>query len=126
MRRVLVDMSVWVEHFKCPNTDLASLIRRGVVLSHPLIIGEIACGMSPDREQLLRDLADLPHANHVSVPEVIEFIEREQLYGKGCGLIDIMLLASARVTRATALWTVDKRQAALAERFGILYSPALH
>lgn len=123
MSRVLVDTSVWVGHFKRPNPDLAGLIRRGVVLSHPLIVGEIACGTPPDREQLLRDLADLPQSNHISVSEVVEFIEREQLYGKGCGLIDVMLLASARVTRATKLWTLDRRQAALADRFGILYAP---
>lgn len=124
MRLLVIGLGFLV-HFKRLNPDLAGLIHRGVVLSHPLIVGEIACGTPPEREQLLRDLADLPQSNHISVSEVVDFIERERLYGKGCGLIDVMLLASARVTRATKLWTLDQRQATLADRFGILYAPAL-
>ena len=123
MNRVLVDTSVWVEHFKRPNPVLAGLIRRKLVLSHYLVIGEIACGTPPNRMQTLLDLGELSQASHVSVHEVLAFIDRERLYGLGCGLVDMLLIVSARVTPNTELWTIDRRQAKLAERFGILYRP---
>ena len=45
------------------------------------------------------------------------FIEREELYGIGCGIVDISLLASTLMTPGTRLWTLDKRLATLAARF---------
>ncbi|MCK9606353.1 MAG: hypothetical protein M0R33_07860 [Methylomonas sp.] len=53
--------------------------------------------------------------------EVEEFIEREALYGLGCGLIDLQLLASVLITPGATLWTMDKPLAKLAERFGVAY-----
>jgi len=38
----------------------------------------------------------------------------------GYGLIDLHLLASVLITPGTKLWTLDKRLARLAERFGWL------
>jgi hypothetical protein len=58
--------------------------------------------------------------------KVIEFIERERLYGGGCGLVDHLLLASVLMTPGVELWTLDKRSNVLSERFGIRHSPALH
>ena len=56
----------------------------------------------------------------------MEFIEREQLYGLGCGLVDMVLLASTLITPGAELWTLDKRLAGLAERFGVMHQAALH
>ena len=53
------------------------------------------------------------------------FIEREKLYGLGCGLVDMLLLASTLITPGAALWTLDKRLAELAGRFGVDYQPTL-
>jgi hypothetical protein len=58
--------------------------------------------------------------------EVMEFIERERLYGLGCGMVDLVLLASTLITPNAVLWTLDKRLAALCERFAVLHRPALH
>ncbi len=58
--------------------------------------------------------------------EVMDFIEREKLYGLGCGLVDLVLLASTLITPSAELWTPDKRLAALCERFGVMHRPALH
>jgi len=52
--------------------------------------------------------------NQVGLQEVEEFIEREALYGLGCGLIDLLLLASVLITPDAKLWTLDKRLARLA------------
>ncbi len=54
------------------------------------------------------------------------FIERERLYGLGCGLVDMLLLASTLLTANTVLWTADKRLADLAHRFDVAFEPALH
>lgn len=89
-----------------------------------MVIGEIACGTPPaPRAQTLDDLGMLAMAQHASVSETMAFVEREALYGLGCGIVDMMLLASTIMTPAATLWTLDKRLAGLALRFGVAYQP---
>ena len=126
MSSVLVDTSVWVDHFRRGNTDLAMLLALDLVLMHPLIVGEIACGTPPSRSQTLLDLGRLQPSQQASVRETMAFVEREQLFGLGCGLIDMQLLASTLMTPGVALWTLDKRLGALAERFGVLHQAGRH
>jgi len=126
MTQVLVDTSVWVDHFRQHNADLADLLALDLVACHPMVLGEIACGTPPVRAQTLADLARLPAAQQASTREVLAFVEREQLFGLGCGWVDVTLLASALMTPDTELWTLDKRLGALAERFGVMHRPALH
>ena len=126
MKAVLVDTSVWVDHFRSGNDALVELLELDLVMVHPLIVGEIACGTPPRRIQTLSDLNGLQQTQQVSVREVLEFIERERLFGLGCGLVDLMLLASALMTPGVELWTLDQRLSALAERFGVLYRPIIH
>lgn len=119
---ILVDSSVWVDHFKNRNDDLVRLLLADLALIHPLIIAELACGTPPaPRTQTLNNLRQLRICNQASLQEVEAFIERETLYGLGCGLIDLQLLASVLITPGSKLWTLDKRLARLAERFGIAY-----
>lgn len=73
------------------------------------------------RAQTLGDIALLQQSVQASTEEVMQFIEREKLYGLGCGLVDISLLASTLITPGTSLWTLDKRLAQMAERLGALY-----
>jgi hypothetical protein len=61
-----------------------------------------------------------------TVDEAIRFVETEQLFGHGCGLVDMLLLASTIITPGAQLWSLDKRLSALAERFGVIYQPELH
>ncbi|KQB58910.1 hypothetical protein AE621_13205 [Acidovorax sp. SD340] len=89
------------------------------VLTHPLIRGEISCGTPPDRTRTLADLAELRHASLATVPETIDFIERQKLYGKGVGFIDFQLLASTVLTAGALLWTADKKLCALARHFNV-------
>jgi hypothetical protein len=126
MKAVLVDTSVWVDHFRSGNDALVELLELDLVMAHPLIVGEIACGTLPRRIQTLSDLNGLQQTQQVSVREVLEFIERERLFGLGYGLVDLMLLASALMTPGVELWTLDQRLSALAERFGVLYRPIIH
>jgi predicted nucleic acid-binding protein len=126
MKGVLVDTSVWVDHFRNCNDTLIQLLAFDLVMVHPMVLGEIACGTPPDRVRTLSDLEKLQQTQQASVREVMAFIEREHLFGMGCGLVDMQLLASTMMTTGVELWTLDKRLSVLAERFGVMFRPALH
>ena len=120
---VLVDTSVWAGHFRNRNTTLTKLLLSDRVLTHPMVVAELACGTPPSpRTQTLSDIGLLEPANQASIAEVRILIEQEKLYGLGCGLVDIALLASTLITPGAQLWTLDKSLAKLAERFDIHYS----
>lgn len=122
---VLVDTSVWTDHFRERNGMLAELLVLGQVLVHPMVVAELACGTAPQpRLRTLGDMELLLPANQTSLAEIRSFIEREKLFGLGCGLVDIALLSSTLITPGALLWTLDKRLAALASRFGVGFAPA--
>ena len=124
MKGVLVDTSVWVDHFKHGNESLVGLLSADLARIHPMVQGELACGTPPaPRAQTLRDLGLLQQVQQASVREVMDFIEREALYGLGCGFVDLSLLASTLITPNTELWTLDKRLADLSKHFGVMHSP---
>ncbi|MFN8917030.1 MAG: type II toxin-antitoxin system VapC family toxin [Burkholderiales bacterium] len=124
---VLIDTSVWIDHFRNRNDVLVNLIELDLALAHPMVIVEIACGTPPaPRIQTLNSISLLQPCNQASLSEVMEFIEREGLYGLGCGLVDMSLLASTLITPGAELWTLDKRLAELAERFGVAHLPTVH
>jgi predicted nucleic acid-binding protein len=126
MKDVLVDTSVWVGHFRQRNEVLVGLLASDHALTHPLVLGELACGTPPARSRTLGDLALLRQAQQASLPEVMAFIEREALYGLGCGLVDVVLLASTLMTPGAELWTLDKRLSSLAVRFNVCHRVARH
>ena len=124
---VLIDTSVWVDHFRRRNDALVSLVALDMAATHPMVVAELACGTPPaPRAQTLGDIALLSAARQATLDEVQAFIEREKLYGLGCGLVDIALLASTLITPNMRLWTMDKRLADLANRFDVGYQPSLH
>lgn len=124
---VLIDTSVWIDHFRNRNDVLVDLIELDLALAHPMVIVEIACGTPPaPRIQPLNSISLLQPCNQAGLSEVMEFIEREGLYGLGCGLVDMSLLASTLITPGAELWTLDKRLAELAGRFGVAHLPTLH
>ena len=127
MNAVLVDTSVWVDHFQRHNESLVDLLSLDLALSHPMVVAELACGTPPaPRLRTLADIAVLRQARQASLTEVRELVEREKLYGLGCGLVDLALLTSTLLTPGSQLWTRDKRLAQLATRFTLIYTPALH
>lgn len=124
---VLVDTSVWVDHFRKRNDVLVELIEKDLILNHPMVLVELACGIPPaPRTQTLESVALLRSCQQACLSEVMDFIERENLYGLGCGLVDMCLLASTLITPDTQLWTLDKRLADMAGRFDAAYHTAVH
>jgi predicted nucleic acid-binding protein len=41
---VIVDTSIWVSHLRQGSRQLEKLLMDAEVMSHPFIIGELACG----------------------------------------------------------------------------------
>ena len=112
---VLVDTSVWISHLREGNNELVSLLNNGEVLCHPFIVGENACGNLKNRTEIIRLLKSLSGAIVAEAEEILQFIEYNELMGKGLGYIDIHLLASALLTDAK-LWTFDRRLDNIARR----------
>lgn len=106
---ILVDTSVWVDHLRRGDARLTGLLENAQVLAHPFVIGEIACGTLSDRTVVLELLRDLPTASVAEPEEVLDFIGRHRIHGKGLGYVDVHLLAAVALTPAATLWTRDKR-----------------
>jgi predicted nucleic acid-binding protein len=120
---VLADSSVWVAHFRGANRVLQSLLATDLVLCHPLIVIEIACGTPPGpRERTLGDLKKLQQSVVATTDETLALIEREQFQDSGCGAVDMALLASVLLTPDTVLWTIDEKLDALAARLDVAFS----
>ena len=116
---ILVDSSIWVDHLRDSDAALAALLNAGRVLTHPFTIGELALGRLRQRDVILEALRDLPQAIVASGDEVLHFIQRHELGGRGVGYVDVHLLAATRLTVGASLWTRDKRLQAVAEQLGL-------
>lgn len=119
---ILIDTSVWIEHFREPQDRMVALVTSGQARLHPFVIGELALGSIRDRSRFLGFLSTLPSVAVAVDAEVLAYIEDQALHGTGIGLIDAHLLASC-ATGAARLWTFDKRLQAQAERLGLAYTP---
>jgi predicted nucleic acid-binding protein len=116
---ILVDTSVWVDHLRKGDRGLAALLTASAVVMHPFVLGELACGNLRKREQILALLRDLPRITVATDDEVLFFIERRALMGRGLGYVDVHLLASVALHGTARLWTRDKRLRAAADSLGL-------
>jgi predicted nucleic acid-binding protein len=111
---ILVDTSVWVAHFKRRSAHLVELLTTARVLCHPQVVVEVACGTPPSRAEVIGLLSALPQTPVATHAELLALIERRSLAGRGCGYVDLNLLASVLLSPAARLWTLDRRLAAIA------------
>ena len=116
--QVLVDTSVWIDHLHRADPDLVALLRETRVLMHPSVLGELACGRLPNRQEFLSLWLALPRVAEVSFEEALSLLENRMLWGRGLGWTDIHLLASVLVSR-TMLWTRDRLLRATATQLRI-------
>lgn len=91
---ILVDTSVWIDHFHKPIHALVEALEREDVLIHPFVIGELACGQLARRQEVLSLLATLPQTALATHDEALLFIDNHRLMAKGLGYTDVHLLAS--------------------------------
>ena len=105
---VLVDTSIWIDHLRRGDRQLAMLQETGDVVCHPFVIGELACGSLARRHTVLELLYALPRTEQAGHDEILSFIEDRDRYGGGIGLINANLLWAA-VSESHGLWTRDAR-----------------
>ena len=106
---ILADTSLWIDQLRRPTGPLTAMLEEGLVVMHPFVIGELACGNLRNRRSLLEMWADLPALPSATDAEVLHFIDRHALAGGGLGYVDVHLLASAtlatrRSGRRTKHW----------------------
>jgi predicted nucleic acid-binding protein len=115
---ILIDTSVWIDHFKVADPMFAQFSPDEQLLIHPFVLGEIALGSFAQRAGLLKWLGKLTPAIQASQSEVLNLISSKQLFGIGIGYIDAHLIASVQLTPGARLWTRDKKLKAAAEGVG--------
>ena len=120
---ILVDTSVWIEHIHKSIPRLAEALEEGQVVSHPFVIGELACGNIRARKQMLQFLAELPATPVAENAEALSLIERRNLMGKGLAYVDVHLLAASAIGNDVQLWTSDRRLHAAAHAMKLAYRP---
>ncbi|MGC8477629.1 MAG: type II toxin-antitoxin system VapC family toxin, partial [Acetobacteraceae bacterium] len=109
---ILVDTAIWVDHLRSGVPELVRALLRTEVLTHPFVIGELALGTLRQRSEILELLAALPRAVVATEAEMLGFIDRAGLAGRGIGYLDAHLLAATRLTPDARLWTRDRRLSA--------------
>ena len=114
----LVDTSVWINHIRRADERLRQLLKDDQVVTHPFVVGELACGRFANRDEVLRLLERLPALEPVSNREARLFLDAHNLAGGGIGWVDVHLLAAARLARVQIM-TADKALA----RAGARVSP---
>jgi len=118
---ILVDTSVWIDHFRKSEPGLVDALETESALTHPLVIGELACGNLRNRAEILELIARLPRPPIASDAEALELIDRHKLNSKGIGYVDVHLLASTLLMPEARLWTRDRRLASVASELRISF-----
>lgn len=120
--RVLVDTSVWVEHFRRGSEELLSLVEADRIIMHDFVIGELTLGTIPRGHPAGIELLEAPRAMHASHDEAMLFVRRHRLEAAGVGWVDVHLLASA-VLSGASVWTMDRRMGMVARAIGVAHKP---
>ena len=117
---ILIDTSIWIDHFRNENRLLSTLLMQGAVVMHEFIMGELAIGNFKNRKVVLSLLDSIPKLSKLTHDEFIYFLERNSFYGKGVGFVDIHLLGSSKLA-GVKIWTLDRRLLELAIKQNLDY-----
>lgn len=114
---VLADTSVWIDFLRGQNPALGQRLWSGEIVTHWIVIGELATGNLSDRANFLADLREMEMVSPATERESLVLIENRRLYGRGIGWNDIQILASCLINHVP-LWTSDRRLREAAEELG--------
>jgi len=106
---ILLDTSVWIDHLRSGDALVTDLLESGEILAHAFVIGELALGHLSKRTEILGLLGALPRAPIATAEELLVFIDRHRLAGRGIGYVDAHLLASTFLHPGLRLLTRDRR-----------------
>lgn len=116
---ILADASVWVDHLHRADAVLSDRLKRGKLLMHPYVLGEIALGTLRNRSSVIESLQLLPVTPVADPDEVLLLISRHGLDGTGIGYVDAHLVAATLLIDGCSLWTRDRRLKAVATSLGV-------
>ena len=116
---ILVDTSIWIDHFRIGDAELSALLQDGQVLAHPCVIGELALGQLSCRSETLGLLHNVSQATAATDAEALDPVDKRDLFGLGIGYVDAHLVAATLLATGSGMWTGDKRLAAAAAQLGL-------
>jgi predicted nucleic acid-binding protein len=120
---IVVDTSVWIDHFRKQDTPLRHLLNEVQIALHPCVWGELLLSGLPKSGPVAEALIELDEAPLASAAEVAAFIVWANLAGTGLGYVDAHLLVSAKMLPNGSVLTNDRKLHAQAVRLGIAYTP---
>ena len=115
---IIVDASVWVDHFRKEDVLFTKLLVARQIVMHPFVLGEVSLGNLSQRPFTLAYLQRLPKPAVASDDEVQMLIEQRSIFERGIGFVDCHLLA-ASLLNSMRLWTRDKRLKTIADEMEI-------
>ena len=118
---ILVDTSIWIDHFRTCEPSLVAFLRDDRVGCHRAVIEELALGSIKQRDQVLALLESLQGFPVLTHQEVMVLVDRRQLWGRGLSAVDVHLLGSVMLVGGARLWTRDKRLLAACRDGGAAY-----
>jgi predicted nucleic acid-binding protein len=117
---ILVDTSIWADHYRQPLQTLSELLNLEQIVQHPYVTAEMALGNSRDRTGMIAFFMAIDQVPISPLADLMAFVEAKTLWGTGLGFVDTHLLASA-ARIGCKLWSRDKRLTVQAERLGYSY-----
>ena len=119
---ILVDTSVWIDHFHHSDPVLVSLLHEDEIGSHPLVAEELAMGSLRSRDDVLKHLTHLRQFPVLSHDELLTLVAAHALWGRGLSPVDAHLLGSVILVPGSRLWTRHKRLLRAAEERGVSFT----
>lgn len=118
---ILVDTSIWIDHFHAAEPSLVALLRDDQAGCHRAVIEELALGSIKQRTRVLALLESLQGFPVLTYEEVMALVDARQLWGRGLSAVDVHLLGSVMLVGGARLWTRDKRLLAACRDSGAAY-----
>ena len=117
---ILADTSVWVDFVRYGFPMMDELLSKNLICAHELVRVELTLWTPPNRDIFLTQYCTLEAISSIYPDQVCNFVNLNKFYGRGCGAVDMSLLASCAVHGAK-LWTLDKRLNELAKSLGLAF-----
>ncbi len=100
MQSILIDTSLWIDHFRSKDSTVIGALESGVCVIHECVLGELSLGSIPKRDSTLQSLMMLPRLQNVSFQELLILIKNHHLWNTGIGWNDLHILASCLVSKS--------------------------
>ena len=96
---ILVDTNVWVDHLRQADEGMRQHLAADNLATHPMVIGELACGNLPRCGEALAQLRTLPELADLDDDALLALIESDKTHGPRHWLVGVHLLGAERCWR---------------------------